>query len=374
MKSKNLLLLLLLLILSVSINAQMMLKGQVTDVIDGKTLVITTLTNTKITVQLKSIEVPESNQPLSDVVKEHLRQIAIEQKVDYSVEGLTKSTLVLGKVFANGIDLSQQMIRDGAAWYNLPEESSYSQDERNLYKETETQAKNEKRGIWGVSGLKPSWEHRAELEAKRIEQEKLAAEKLAQEEIDREAARKSSRQTDEERKKANENIRVWADVYGNGSSKDFETNYDSEKNTTSFKSQPISLLSPELTDKDSMSLDLTHSFTGKDAKTAANDYYIFDVTLKSDTFDLSAAKKGNKLVFSIGANKYTLEFLGYKTTTVPASKDTTNKISNKQQMLSFKMSKKDFQTFIKATEVDFELNVFKGTIAGVDMEVIRKVP
>jgi endonuclease YncB( thermonuclease family) len=377
MKFVNSCLLFLLLILSVSANAQRLFKGQVTDVIDGKTLIIATGTNAKVTVQLPFIEVPENNQPLTDVVKNHLRQIAFDQKVDYYATGLTSSTIVFAKVFVNGTDLSQQMIRDGAAWYNLPEDGLYAQNDRELYKNTEILARNEKRGVWGVDGLKPSWEYRAELEAKRLEEEKLAEKEaqLAQAAREKEIAqKKSSRQTEEDRRKANENVQVWVDVFSDSNGKDYVITYDSTKNATSLKSQTITLLSPELPNTDSLSLNFTHSFAGKDAKKTTEDYYFFELTFRSETIDLSSAKKGNKLVFSIGQNKYTLEFLNYKTGKVPDPKDKTGKTLCKSQTLTFKMSKKDFQKFSEATEIDFDVNAFTGTIAGTELDIIKRVP
>lgn len=374
MKSVKFCLLFLLLVIPFSAHAQRYFTGQVTDVIDGKTLVVATETDRHITIQLQFIEVPEKDQPLNDVVKDHLRKLAFDQKVAYYATGLTQSAnLVLGKVFIKGVDLSQQMLRDGAAWYNLPEDRLYAQSDRDLYKNTETLAKNEKRGVWGVSGLKPTWEHRAELEAKQLEQEKLKA-KLAEEEAKKKAEtpQKSSRQTDEDRRKANENIRMWADVSEDAAPGGYRSTYDNGKNVTSNTSRLV-MQSQDLANGESLSLDFTHRFSGKDAKKAMEDSYFFEFTLKSEKIDLSQPK-GSKLVFSIGKNKYTLEFLGYKTAMVADPKDKTGKTTFKQQTLSFKMSRKDFLTFIQANEVDFSLGAITGSIAGMDFEVIKKVP
>ena len=50
------------------------------------------------------------------------------------------------------------MLRDGAAWHVPAHLSGQDETEFQLYASTETAAKNERRGIWGVPDLKPVWE------------------------------------------------------------------------------------------------------------------------------------------------------------------------------------------------------------------------
>ena len=69
------------------------------------------------------------------------------------------------------------MLRDGAAWYALPEKSAQDKTEGEEYLSIEAQARTEKRGVWGVENLKAAWEFRAERAElqNREEQAKRAA-------------------------------------------------------------------------------------------------------------------------------------------------------------------------------------------------------
>jgi hypothetical protein len=70
---------------------------------------------------------------------------------------------MIGRLFIGDVEINKQMLRDGAAWFNDPESDGWGRE----YQEIETLAKNEKRGVWGVEGLKPAWEFRAQEYAKK---------------------------------------------------------------------------------------------------------------------------------------------------------------------------------------------------------------
>jgi endonuclease YncB( thermonuclease family) len=142
--------------------SQQKLRGRVIEILDGKTVVIQLNTNHKITAGLQFIEVPEPQQPLHQIVKEHLQKLVLGQEAEFQPLRLFNSMSV-GRLVVNGVDISQQMIRDGAAWYAVPEKSSQLPAESETYQRTEAQAKTEKRGVWGIENMKPAWEFRADL-------------------------------------------------------------------------------------------------------------------------------------------------------------------------------------------------------------------
>ena len=151
--------------------------GRVVEVIDGKTCVIE-VPGGKLRVVLQYIEIPDPEQPLHQTVKEHLRGLILDKKIEYVPRGVTTDRTVV-RLFVQGVDVSQQMLRDGAAWYSIPEKSGQNDDESLLYQDNETQAKAEKRGVWGVQNLKPVWEYRAEKAALQKKQEEEAAKNAA---------------------------------------------------------------------------------------------------------------------------------------------------------------------------------------------------
>ncbi|HEX8735479.1 MAG TPA: thermonuclease family protein [Pyrinomonadaceae bacterium] len=162
MKHPRLILLIIFtLIFGVSALAQRKFGGTVIDVVDGKTVVLEMQAGKKITVELQYIDVPEPEQQLHQTVREHLQQMVYGKQVEFVARGFTE-TKTIGQLLVGGVDVSQQMLRDGAAWHVLPEVSGQDEVGTKIYTDTEKQAKEEKRGVWGIEGLKPAWEFRAE--------------------------------------------------------------------------------------------------------------------------------------------------------------------------------------------------------------------
>ncbi len=190
---------------AVSAYPQRAFGGKVVEVLDGKTCVIE-IANGRVTAILQYIEIPEPEQPLHATVKEHLQKLILDKTVEFQPRGV-KSDKTFGKLFVKGVDISQQMLRDGAAWYSVSENKGQSEAESVKYQDNETQAKAEKRGVWSVENLKPAWEYRAEKEASRRQQE---AETLAKSKLVTEEKKKKLVQ----RQQTAPQVEMWADVGG----------------------------------------------------------------------------------------------------------------------------------------------------------------
>lgn len=168
-------LILVVLIFTQTAFSQLKYGGRAVEVIDGKTLVVETPARNRITIVLQFIEIPEAEQPLYQTVKEHLQAMVLDKTVEFLPRGLMQ-TRTIGQVFLNGRDLSQQLLRDGAAWYSMTEKESQNSAERELYQLNEGQAKLEKRGVWSIENLKPAWEFRAEKEEIKRQKERAKIE------------------------------------------------------------------------------------------------------------------------------------------------------------------------------------------------------
>ena len=171
---KNLFILIFLIfICCLSTFAQREINGRVVEIIDGKTVVIEVGPSNKITAQLQFIEVPEADQPLYQTVKDHLERMLLGQKIALKPQRLIK-TQTIAQIFIGNIDASQQMIRDGAAWYAVEQKSGQEPLQSEIYQKTEAQAKLEKLGVWSIADLKPAWQIRAERVEAAKQQEILA--------------------------------------------------------------------------------------------------------------------------------------------------------------------------------------------------------
>jgi len=141
---------------SISALAQVGVPGQVVDVLDAKTVVIAVAAG-DVAVELQYIEVPPVEAPMHNSIKKHLRDLVLGKRVEYYPNQITYDRTV-GRLVSDNIDISQQMLRDGAGWH-VP--SSISGQDRSGYAEYdtfETAAKQEKRGVWADASLKPSWD------------------------------------------------------------------------------------------------------------------------------------------------------------------------------------------------------------------------
>lgn len=143
----------------IAINGQISISGEVIDVLDGKTAVIDA-TSGKVRVELQYIEVPEPGQQFHDTVRDHLKKLLLGKVVDYRARTIFKDRTV-GRVLIGGVDVSQQMLRDGAAWHIPSNLTGQEASEVAVYSSNEADARNEKRGIWSVEGMKTAWEYRA---------------------------------------------------------------------------------------------------------------------------------------------------------------------------------------------------------------------
>ena len=151
---------------AISAAAQLRTGGQVVDVVDGKTVIVTVPTG-RVTVELQYIDVPEEGQSLHTVVKDHLRTLLVGKTVELHTKGLTRGK-VSGKLLLNGVDVSQQMLRNGAAWHLAIDVSGQSEDEFGSYAESESLARQEKRGVWSVAGMEPAWQFRAKAKQQQL--------------------------------------------------------------------------------------------------------------------------------------------------------------------------------------------------------------
>ncbi len=140
--------------------SQSTMSGKVVEVIDGKTVVIE-ISSGKLTAELRYIEIPEREQPLYWTVRDHLEKLVLGKRVEFHPKGIMFAKTV-GQLYVDGLDIAQQMLRDGAAWHITADKSGQKTEESSVYQYNQEQAKSEKRGVWGVENLKPAWEFRAE--------------------------------------------------------------------------------------------------------------------------------------------------------------------------------------------------------------------
>lgn len=124
--------------------------GTVIEVIDGQHFVIDAGRSLKMKVRLQYIDPPEASQPLHAVVKGHLSNMILNKPVSLTVTQSTADHIAISRVYVNEVDVSMQMLRDGAAWYSVPEMKFQSEADRKEYLEAERALLRLKNAVFGV--------------------------------------------------------------------------------------------------------------------------------------------------------------------------------------------------------------------------------
>jgi micrococcal nuclease len=133
------------------------LYGKVIEVNSGDVITIFNL-NRPVRVKLLGVDAPEMNQAFGDVAKKHLYDLVFDKGVLVNYSGIAADKSLTGRVSLNDVDIGAQMIRDGAAWFDLNNMDRLSASDREVYQQSEQAARSEKRGLWQQANPVAPWE------------------------------------------------------------------------------------------------------------------------------------------------------------------------------------------------------------------------
>ena len=131
--------------------------GRVVGIADGDTLTVLTEARQQVKVRLAEIDTPEARQPYGTRARQVLSDLAFGKTVRVAVQDTDRYGRTVGRIYADGVDVNAEMVRQGAAWVYR----QYSRD-RSLLK-LEDEARTARRGLWALSEAErtPPWEWRA---------------------------------------------------------------------------------------------------------------------------------------------------------------------------------------------------------------------
>jgi len=355
----TLLIVIVLILTAVSAYPQRKFGGTVVEVVDGKTCVIE-LGNGRVTAVLQYIEIPEPEQPLYGTVKEHLQKLVLDRQVEFLPRIVMKDRTV-GQIMVKGVDLSQQMLRDGAAWYSIPEKSGQDELESLVYQDNETQAKAEKRGVWGVPDLKPSWEFRAEQIALQRQQQMEAAQKAAFEREMRAQKKQLVRQT-----KPAPPVEMWADVGG-------ASRFDQPLGVGGLRAgfDPVRQIGHISTP----SIYLDFPDAGFVQKVDSRLFYIYkgDRTRIEDGVYLLGFVTTSKAYRFAKSNSLTITADGEKLAFGKAQRFHGKKGANVQELLIYKVTRAQLMKLVKAEKIGVQIANYKGAISSESLAFINNL-
>src|SRR5258708_32651061 len=167
MKFRHLVRILLLLALPLSFatrGSASSLQGKVVEVLDGKSIVLLSL-NGPLKIKLVGVAAPANDQPYVDLAKPHLSSLVLGKYVMVRYTSLRADGSLVGQVILNDMDIGEQMIRDGIAWYDKVEGTNLSEQSREEYLGCEHAARSEVRGLWQDPAPVAPWEFRRQQAA-----------------------------------------------------------------------------------------------------------------------------------------------------------------------------------------------------------------
>jgi micrococcal nuclease len=132
--------------------------GKVIEINDGDLITVLNQ-NRPVKVRLLGVDAPEPGQPFAEIAKQHLKDLVIEKMVTVEYSSLGVHSSVVGKVILDGVDICAQMVRDGAAWFDIHNNSRLTEIERQVYAQSEAAARSERRGVWQNGDAIAPWEY-----------------------------------------------------------------------------------------------------------------------------------------------------------------------------------------------------------------------
>lgn len=137
-------------------NSEVVLTGRVVGVTDGDTLTLLDDETRQHTVRLAEIDAPERGQPWGNRAKQTLSALVSGKRVSVRQTDTDRWGRVVGRVFADEVDVNRAMIEQGGAWAF----GRYLTDETLL--DVEQRARERRVGLWSMpeAEIVPPWEWR----------------------------------------------------------------------------------------------------------------------------------------------------------------------------------------------------------------------
>ena len=137
------------------------IRGRVVKVADGDTLTVLAAAGragsmnppppatTQHKIRLNGIDAPEKSQAFGKVSKKHLSSLVFGKDVRVKYRNRDKYGRILGTVYVDGLDINLEMLRVGLAWHYKRFDSTPA------YAAAESEARQNRRGLWSDSNPTP---------------------------------------------------------------------------------------------------------------------------------------------------------------------------------------------------------------------------
>jgi endonuclease YncB( thermonuclease family) len=149
-----------LLLASLALGQEAVVSARVVGITDGDTVKALVAGNKLLRVRLSWIDAPEKSQAFGQRSKQHLSELVFGRDVELHTYGLDRYGRTLAVIFVDGIDANLEQVRSGMAWCYTRYLSQAPANIEASYRQAESEAWEQQRGLWGERDPIPPWEYR----------------------------------------------------------------------------------------------------------------------------------------------------------------------------------------------------------------------
>jgi endonuclease YncB( thermonuclease family) len=135
--------------------------GKVNSVIDGDTITILDANNQQLTIRLEGIDAPENNQDFGARSRQSLSDLVFGKTIIVLNPKKDQYGRIIGKVGLDSKDINFEQIDRGMAWFDRPYAKELRPQDAKAYERAETNAKEDRRGLWREASPMPPWQFMA---------------------------------------------------------------------------------------------------------------------------------------------------------------------------------------------------------------------
>ena len=142
------------------------LVGRVSYVNDGDSFFLRAADGYEVEVRILGIDAPEREQPYSQVSRRGLQALILGRMVRALPTKHDRYGRSVAVVRVDGRDVALEQIAAGLAWFDVRRTYELDPRQAQRYLDAETQARQQRRGLWRQHDPLPPWEWRRRLRAR----------------------------------------------------------------------------------------------------------------------------------------------------------------------------------------------------------------
>jgi endonuclease YncB( thermonuclease family) len=148
------------LLASVAFGQDLVLRGRCVGVHDGDSVTLLTSANTQIKIRVAFLDAPELSQDFGYRAKQAMSELVFGKEIAVYPYAIDRYGRTVGVVYVDGIDAGLELLKQGIAWCYTRYLSEAPSDVQASYRQAETEARAQRRGLWSDPAPLEPWEFR----------------------------------------------------------------------------------------------------------------------------------------------------------------------------------------------------------------------